>query len=498
MAMVNGTTFGINQSLFVSKNTHYQTKEITHFPSISRTDVYVSQPDDSNALNIEKLLKPMTADTAHSLGSRYTITNMTRNQYSSLLRELRDMGIITPQDFSVGYGGMIPYTDTKGKTAYTEADGWPRGKEQTDFAELLQNCANTCRNFMSSQGEAINSTRMTSDSYDRLSKIFNQIQENVPEKEEPTMEINRIGNGRIIGQQSIRKDTAITQPNHTFQELFHARAAEAPVKIESAATTNAIPTNITILPGDSVEVKLEKLKQIASVSDYTGMSYEDIYTTIWNRYNDAFGGNLPAIICPMGPLANGWDDISNQFYEETGEAVIHPLFQEFYEQGLLEEGEFYDRDDTYIMQRISDIQSAPLGYSGMSFEEKKQAIYSKYQGKTSYIDFLNMQGELQHSLVYMNELGREASSDYLSSMNSHITYDYVYKNLGLLDKMSASNPNPHSQLTEAEWDAIYAWQFDSETLFRDLKSFFSSGFSNSPSRFEILEFLNNYEKEDKR
>ena len=47
MAMVNGTTFGINQSLFVSKNTHYQTKEITHFPSISRTDVYVSQPDDS-------------------------------------------------------------------------------------------------------------------------------------------------------------------------------------------------------------------------------------------------------------------------------------------------------------------------------------------------------------------------------------------------------------------------------------------------------------------
>ena len=107
MAMVNGTTFGINQSLFVSKNTHYQTKEITHFPSISRTDVYASQPDDSKGLNIEKLLKPMTADTAHSLRSRYTITNMTRNQYSSLLRELRDMGIITPQDFSVGYGGMI-------------------------------------------------------------------------------------------------------------------------------------------------------------------------------------------------------------------------------------------------------------------------------------------------------------------------------------------------------------------------------------------------------
>ena len=148
MDMVNGTTFGINQSLFVSKNTHYQTKEITHFPSISRTDVYVSQPDDSNALNIEKLLKPMTADTAHSLGSRYTITNMTRNQYSRLLRELRDMGIITPQDFSVGYGGMIPYTNTNGKTAYTEADGWPHEKEQANFAEILQNCANTCRNFM--------------------------------------------------------------------------------------------------------------------------------------------------------------------------------------------------------------------------------------------------------------------------------------------------------------------------------------------------------------
>ena len=138
MDMVNGTTFGINQSLFVSKNTHYQTKEITHFPSISRTDVYVSQPDDSNALNIEKLLKPMTADTAHSLGSKYTVTNMTRNQYSSLLRELRDMGIITPQDFSVGYGGMIPYTNTNGKTAYTEADGWPQGKEQANFCKIVR------------------------------------------------------------------------------------------------------------------------------------------------------------------------------------------------------------------------------------------------------------------------------------------------------------------------------------------------------------------------
>ena len=44
-----------------------------------------------------------------------------------------------------------------------------------------------------------------------------------------------------------------------------------------------------ILPTDSTEVKLEKLRRIAETADYTGMSYGEIYKTVLDRYQQAFG-----------------------------------------------------------------------------------------------------------------------------------------------------------------------------------------------------------------
>lgn len=166
-------------------------------------------------------------------------------------------------------------------------------------------------------------------------------------------------------------------PSLGLEELsvLREQRVTSPVRVEESS--------IPIFSTDSTEVKLEKLQKIAEQSDYTGMSYSEIYTTIWNRYDRAFDGNLSAILSLAGPGPTSWVDIFNQFNTETGKEVITPLFQDFVDQGLLEKGEWYDRDDTYVMQCLSDIKSAPLGYSGMSFEEKEAAILEKYKGKHS-------------------------------------------------------------------------------------------------------------------
>lgn len=40
---------------------------------------------------------------------------MTRDEYGSLLKELRNAGVISSQDFSVGFGGTVPYNGPSGK-----------------------------------------------------------------------------------------------------------------------------------------------------------------------------------------------------------------------------------------------------------------------------------------------------------------------------------------------------------------------------------------------
>ena len=218
-------------------------------------------------------------------------------------------------------------------------------------------------------------------------------------------------------------------------------------------------SSIPIFPTDSTAVKLEKLQQIAAESDYTGMSYSEIYTAIWNRYDRAFDGRLSAILSQAGPGPVGWTDIFNQFDEETGKEVFTPLFQDFVDQGLLEEGEWYDRDDTEVMQRLSEIKSAPFSYSGMSFEEKEAAILEKYRGKHSYLDFLSMQGELKNALVYRNKMGRDGESDFFSTLDIQLRYNYVYQN-DVVEPSQLRHPNPAVLLSEEQWAHIFREPFD--------------------------------------
>lgn len=267
---------------------------------------------------------------------------------------------------------------------------------------------------------------------------------------------------RLLAELQVQRQGAYARssimPAIDLKDLPELRSVQSNISSEMASGSLEAH-GIVIAPTDTTEVKLEKLQQMAALSDYTGMEYGEIYTTIWNRYDRAFDGQLSAILSLAGPGPSSWSYIFNQFMEETGDAVITPLFQDFVDQGILEEGEVFDEKNTYVMQCLSDIKSAPLGYSGMSFEEKELAILEKYQGKLSYLDFLSMQGELKNTMVYQNKMGRDGASDFLSTLDSQLAYNYVYKN-DIIEPSQLCHNNPQILFSDAQWDQIFQEEFD--------------------------------------
>ena len=209
------------------------------------------------------------------------------------------------------------------------------------------------------------------------------------------MEINRIFNssGSRQTQQTTRKTQGGSFQSQlesrmrmqSLQDRFTLSGAvpeEEPEQLAATTADRAVEVKkpvirpedaVTIYTSDSTETKLEKLRKMAEVSDYSGMSYEDIYTTIWNRYNTAFGGRLSTITALVGPMSQDWCAINNRFVEEAEKYVYIPLERSLEAQGLVNKGVYSEE----AQQIMSDVKSAPLGSSGMSFEEKEAAIFEK-------------------------------------------------------------------------------------------------------------------------
>ena len=142
-------------------------------------DVYVS---DTGNYTLKPAVSKLTAEMATSLAKKYDVKNMNRNEYGNLLKELRDLGVISSEDFSVGYGGAVPYGGPSGLCIGVSDDpnmvSWPSGQERADFTELLRSCAQYCKNFSYSEdndGKGAEICKSLGNSYDRLFEIFEQI-----------------------------------------------------------------------------------------------------------------------------------------------------------------------------------------------------------------------------------------------------------------------------------------------------------------------------------
>ena len=149
----------------------------------NNNDVYIAGAGDSDMYDKEQA-KVLTPDMAAAFAEKYNVKNMTRNDYGRLLQELRDSGVISSKDFSVGFGGAVPYTEpdgvqmTMGSAGSAGLDAWPSGKDKADFTKLLRDCARYCTEFASKQGKDSEGEKIgnsLSDSYNRLLEVFDQI-----------------------------------------------------------------------------------------------------------------------------------------------------------------------------------------------------------------------------------------------------------------------------------------------------------------------------------
>lgn len=282
-------------------------------------------------------------------------------------------------------------------------------------------------------------------------------------------------------------DALPQEPKDTFTFSGRAPAAEeAPVStaalgasaprpaiedVSNAAPQAAAPASPTeILPGDTTEVKLAKLQKMADEADYTGMTYSEIYTSIWNRYNDAFDGNLAAYITFPG-LSPAWSSVNNQFWHEYDINVHFPLKREFEaETGInistwsKSEWPEHERNmelfGEYVRSKYGTFYDQALGYGDMSIEEREQAICKKYAGKDTLRDFLSMQGELYRSGVLTSKLGGEGASAYISAIERQLPETYFFDDWFKGDVM---------HISQSRWDAVLDGKFDAQAFAADMR-----------------------------
>ncbi len=246
---------------------------------------------------------------------------------------------------------------------------------------------------------------------------------------------------------------ALAAQMNSSKDTFVASGKEAYTKMQEAASAE-------IKPNDTTLVKLVKLKEIAANTDFSGMSYTEIYTNLWKCYDDAFGGNMPAITSCIA-LGQELSSVNNQFIDETGKYVRIPLRNQIYQEtGCVYGTDAYNEiKKEYIGDKTEfPFASVALGYSGMSFEEKEAAIYQKYAGKNTLQDFLNMQGELFQTGVLDNKMGFSGSFQYQCILSQQLAWHFFP------DKMLAME-----NITQAQWDSVYNMPFNAVSFLTEVK-----------------------------
>ncbi|WP_297294524.1 hypothetical protein [uncultured Oscillibacter sp.] len=241
--------------------------------------------------------------------------------------------------------------------------------------------------------------------------------------------------GAAQARPEYRKTTASATPSKTFGQVMQTAKAQdryvpsAPQLRAEAEFSTAERTYGCVTVSNATHAKLKQLAELDTQADYTGMSPDEIYAEIWNRYDKAFDGNMIAIRgCVAGP--SEWGEIGYQFYTEVTRHIFNPAISAAWKEGVELDGRPYTEwtyEEETALDRlcvekadkiVHDAMMKTLGYDGMSFDEREAAIREKYAGKNTTLDFLNMQSELSMSGVLIHKMGMDRADTYLAMLNN--------------------------------------------------------------------------------
>ena len=127
-----------------------------------------------------------------------------------------------------------------------------------------------------------------------------------------------------------RKSTGPSASSKTFGQVMQARSQDrcVPSTNTQLFNTEANFTSAELAYGNpavcnATFAKLNQLAEITEQTDYTGMSSEEIYAEIWNRYDKAFDGNMIAITAGITrPME--WARVNNHFVNEINRRIFIP------------------------------------------------------------------------------------------------------------------------------------------------------------------------------
>ena len=215
--------------------------------------------------------KPLTAEQMRSLCNQYDVTNMTRDQFGSLLKSLRDAGAITQKTFSDGYSGAVP--------GGNGAETLPYGQARGDFVALLSGLADRCAAYgETAQGLEKAAGQSLAESYgclrDILAKISSLSENNEASEKGMTEDmINGIGSTSIHISQAARQTKTYSTGN--FQAIM-------------SKTAKAEQTELPDFSKMSDRQKLAALAKLHNSTDFSGMTDVEKYKLINDRFEAAF------------------------------------------------------------------------------------------------------------------------------------------------------------------------------------------------------------------
>lgn len=152
----------------------------------TRTDVYISNWGQTSKMQSETPRKDFTNDMAKELAKKYNVTNITRDEYHQLLKELRDKEVINKSEYTIAAGGLVPANpEANMGCCYMEPPfgthaTWPSNHQRVNGMSIVQSYGKYCDSYVdyfAKQSKDITASigQSFSNTYKHLEEILQKI-----------------------------------------------------------------------------------------------------------------------------------------------------------------------------------------------------------------------------------------------------------------------------------------------------------------------------------